>query len=259
MAFYDIIIGDVLQVLPSLKRKFNLIIADPPFGIEYNKSSHEYGAKEYKLYRDKMTKKEYFEFSRSWINACYDALLPSGSMYIVSGWTNLSPILNAIEESKFILRNHIIWYFSWGVYTKRSFVTSHYHILFLVKGKNYKFNKQSSYEEDVWEFEGYNRGNDPDRIKGHPCQLPIVLLEKMILTSTDKDDWVADIFSGSGGATLACRLTGRNVIAIEKEPEYARLVRKKCMYEVADEELKEALEKRPRWKKKRTSKEKENK
>ncbi len=250
MTFYDIIIGDVSQVLPSLKRKFDLIIADPPFGIEFNKSSHEYGAKEYKLYRDRMSKQEYFDFCKKWLDASYEALVAHGSMYVISGWSNLSALLNAVDESLFELRNHNIWYFSWGVYTKKRFVTSHYHVLFLVKDGKYKFNKQRSYEEDVWEFPEYNRGNDPHRIKGHPCQLPIALLDKMVRTSSDEGDWVGDIFSGSGGTTLACRLAKRNVIAIEKDPDYARIVREKCMFDVPDDKLEEALAGRQRWKKK---------
>ena len=127
--------------------------------------------------------------------------------------------------------NHAIWHYSWGVYTKRRFVTSHYHILLLVKNpKKYQFYKQKHYYEDVLYWKEYNRGNDPDRIKGHPCQLPLVLLETLILTSSSSGDLVGDVFSGSGGTILAARRTGRNVIGFELREEYEPIIKQKVKF-----------------------------
>ncbi len=230
---YELIIGNVLETLPlkAKERLFNLIIADPPFGISFNKSSHEYGSEEYDLYEDNFTPESYFEFSKKWIQTCYASLTTNGSLYIISGWTNLQYILNAIKQSKFHVLNHVIWHFSWGVYTKRRYVTSHYHILLLVKNKKkYQFYKQKHYDEDVFYWPEYNRGNDPHRIKGHPCQLPIVLLEKLILTSSSPGDLVGDVFSGSGGTILAARLTGRDVAGFEIRKEYKSIIQQKARF-----------------------------
>ena len=230
---YELVIGDVLKTLPKKaeERLFNLSIADPPFGIKFNKSSHEYGSSEYDLYEDYFSHQSYFEFSKHWIEACYEALTKDGSLYIISGWTNLQYILNAVDLSRFHMLNHAIWYFSWGVYTKRRFTTSHYHILLLVKHKKKnKFFKQKHYDEDVFFWPEYNRGNDPHRIKGHPCQLPIVLLDKLIRTSSSPGDLVADVFSGSGGTILAARLAGRDVIGFEIRDEYKEIIYKKAHF-----------------------------
>ena len=171
---YKIIIGDVLEELEKLKEKFDLIIADPPFGIDFDKSCHEYKQAGAILYKDTFKGKEYEEFSYQWISKCYDALKPEGSMYVVSGWSNIGDILNAIDRTDFIIKNHIIWFFEWGVFTNRKYVTSHYHIPFLVKDdKKFTFKPQWSnpntkrkgakYEKDVWYWPKYNRGNDPDQ------------------------------------------------------------------------------------------------
>ncbi|MFX0118332.1 MAG: DNA-methyltransferase [Promethearchaeota archaeon] len=230
---YELMIGDVLETLPlkAEKRFFDLIIADPPFGISFNKSSHEYGAEDYNLYQDNFTPETYFEFSKQWIQTCYNVLNVNGSLYIISGWTNLQYILNAIKHTKFHMLNHIIWQFTWGVYTKRRYATSHYHILLLVKNKkNYQFYKQKHYDEDVFFWPDYNRGNDPHRIKGHPCQLPIVLLRKLILTSSSPGDLVGDVFSGSGGTILAARQTCRDVVGFEIREEYKDIIYQKARF-----------------------------
>ena len=230
---YKLVLGDVNNTLPleAKERSFDLMIADPPFGISFNKSSHEYGAAEYNLYEDSFTPESYYEFSKKWIKTCYDGLTPTGSLYIISGWTNLQYILNAINTTNFHMLNHAIWHFSWGVYTKRRFVTSHYHIILLVKNpKKYQFYKQKHYDEDVFFWKEYNRGNDPDRIKGHPCQLPIVLLEKLILTSSSVDDLVGDVFSGSGGTILAARRSGRDVIGFEIRKDYKPIIEEKAKF-----------------------------
>ena len=239
IAEHEIVIGNVIEKLCEHEDRFDLIIADPPFGIDFDKNCHEYGSEGYILYEDDFSDDEYGAFSYQWISKCYDALKTNGSMYIVSGWTNIGEILNAVKKTGFIVKNHLIWYFEWGVYAKRKYVTSHYHILFLVKhGKNYNFtpywvNKNSKrkgnpYEKDVWYWPKYNRGNDPDHIKGHPCQLPIVLMKKMINISSDPGDWIGDVFCGSGGTLLAAREMGRNCVSFEINPEYVKIIEEKA-------------------------------
>ncbi|MFW9820510.1 MAG: DNA methyltransferase, partial [Candidatus Thorarchaeota archaeon] len=41
-------------------------------------------------------------------------------------------------------------------------------------------------------------------------------------------DWVADIFSGSGGTLLASRELGRSCISIEKNPDYKKIIEQKA-------------------------------
>ena len=257
---HHLVIGDLFETLPAWDEVMDLIIADPPFNIGFDKSSHEYGSSQYKLYSDEMTDEGYSGFSNRWIGACHEALAPEGSMYIVSGWTHLHHILSAVHTSPFHMLNHLVWRYTWGVYTKRRFVTSHYHVLLLVKDpKAYTFNRLERYQEDVWDddpdgdeapeadlrrlegeerwedgdvwfFPEYNRGNDPDRIKGHPCQLPVKLLRKMILTSTNEGDLVGDVFSGSGGTILAARQTGRRVVGFEIDPDYESIIKRKALW-----------------------------
>ena len=60
--------------------------------------------------------------------------------------------------------------------------------------------------------------------------MPIVLLEKLILTSSSPGDLIGDIFSGSGGTILAARLTGRDVVSFEIRKEYRSIIHQKARF-----------------------------
>lgn len=61
----------------------------------------------------------------------------------------------------------------------------------------------------------------------HPCQLPIHLLERIILMSTDKDDVVLDPFSGTGTTAIAAKRLNRNYIGFELDKNYVAISTKK--------------------------------
>ena len=65
----------------------------------------------------------------------------------------------------------------------------------------------------------------------HPTQKPTDLLAYMIRTYTNQGDTVLDPTMGSGSTGVACQLTGRNFIGIEKDPGY---------YAIAQDRIKEA-------------------
>ena len=54
----------------------------------------------------------------------------------------------------------------------------------------------------------------------HPTQKPVLLLEDLIKTFSDKGDTVVDLTAGSGSTAVACINTARNFICIEKEWDY---------------------------------------
>jgi site-specific DNA-methyltransferase (adenine-specific) len=68
----------------------------------------------------------------------------------------------------------------------------------------------------------------------HPCQLPIHLLERVILMSSDEGDVVLDPFSGTGTTAIAAKRLGRNYIGIELDSEYVRTSRDKSRMESSD-------------------------
>jgi site-specific DNA-methyltransferase (adenine-specific) len=63
----------------------------------------------------------------------------------------------------------------------------------------------------------------------HPCQLPIHLLERVILMSTDADAVVLDPFLGTGTTAIAAKKMGRHFIGMELDEDYARIARAKVV------------------------------
>ena len=190
----------------------DLIITDPPYGIEGDKLDKHYNRNENFVIDGyvEIPKKEYASFSEKWILQAERILKPGGSIYIVSGYTNLNDILNALKKTSLEEVNHIIWKYNFGVYTKTKYISSHYHILYYKKkGEKHTFNTFSRYSdsekadnggsrnyldrEDVWIV---NREFKPGKIK-NKNELPQKLLEKMIQYSSNEGDLVCDFFLGS--------------------------------------------------------------
>ncbi len=56
----------------------------------------------------------------------------------------------------------------------------------------------------------------------HPCQLPIYLLERIILMSTDEGDIVLDPFVGTGTTVIAAKRLGRRYIGFDIDEKYVK-------------------------------------
>ena len=55
---------------------------------------------------------------------------------------------------------------------------------------------------------------------GHPCPIPVALMERIILLTTNEGDTVCDPFIGGGTTAIACLNTNRNFIGFEIDPIY---------------------------------------
>ncbi|MEO0146135.1 MAG: site-specific DNA-methyltransferase, partial [candidate division WOR-3 bacterium] len=146
----------------------------------------------------------------------------------------LKDVLIAIDESGLVPVNHLIWKYQFGVYTRRRFVTSHYHIVFAAKNpKKYKFHKIERYPEDVIIIK---REYWSGKIKT-PTKLPLALVERLILYTTDPNDMVLDPFMGSGTTAVAALRTGRRFLGFEIVPEYVRFAEERVGREMKNRDL----------------------
>lgn len=234
----------------------DLVITDPPFAIDFKAKRTNYNRTASLVLEgyNEIPAHKYYEFTVNWMREVYRVLKESGSMYVFSGWNNLKDILIALDEIGFITVNHIIWKYQFGVVTKRKFVTSHYHCLYVCKNdEKRKFFPYARYgkdendeqggslhykdKEDVWVINREYWTGD----KKTPTKLPAELIKKILMYSSEKGDVVLDPFLGSGQVAVVSKMMGRQYIGFEIVKEYYEFAKKRLeeeVYRIKDEENK---------------------
>jgi DNA modification methylase len=81
--------------------------------------------------------------------------------------------------------------------------------------------------DDVWDIDKIN--NSSKERTGYPTQKPEALLERIIKTSSKKDDLVLDPFCGCGTTLSVAQLLGRQWIGIDISPTAIKLVEKRMI------------------------------
>jgi len=234
-----IVCGDCIEILSKARRPFaDLIFADPPFNIGY----------QYDHYQDKLKKDKYIAWTKDWMMVCKNVLKPHGSFYIAIGDEYVANVKVIADELKLIMRNWIIWHYTFGQQMRNKFARSHTHIFYFVADKkNFTFNdyavrvpsdRQLIYNDrranskgkmpdDVWNQYSRVCGTFKERAGWHPCQMPENLLARIIAASSSPGDVVLDPFNGSGTTTfVACQL-GRKYVGIDISGNYVENARKR--------------------------------
>ena len=224
------------------KNKIDLVITDPPFAINFKAKKANYNRTSSRVLTgyNEIKPEDYYDFTFAWMSEVFRILKDSGSMYVFSGWNNLKDILRALDDVGFVTINHIIWKYQFGVVTKKKFVTSHYHRLYVCKDdKKRKFFPFSRFKkedktkdgrslhykdkEDVWDIKReYWTGDEKT-----PTKLPSELIKKILEYSSEKKDVIFDPFLGSGQVAVVSKLLKRKFLGFEIVPEYYKFAKKR--------------------------------
>jgi adenine-specific DNA-methyltransferase len=78
---------------------------------------------------------------------------------------------------------------------------------------------------DVWNIPNV-KANHVEKTS-HPCQFPVELIERLILSMTNAKDWVLDPFMGVGSTAIAALIHERKAIGAEIMPEYVAIARER--------------------------------
>jgi adenine-specific DNA-methyltransferase len=199
---------------------------------------------------------EYLAQQRTVITECVRVLRADGSIcwqvgnYVEDGEIiPLDIILYPIFASLGLhMRNRVVWHFEHGLHASKRFSGRYEVILWFTKGDSYKFNldavrvpqkyPQKKYFKgprkgqlsgnplgknpgDVWEIPNVKANHVEKTI--HPCQFPVELVERLVLSMTNAGDWVLDPFLGVGSTAVAALMHERRAIGAEIMPEYVRI------------------------------------
>jgi site-specific DNA-methyltransferase (adenine-specific) len=237
----DLILGDCFEKMKNIKdNTIDCIITDPPYFLSNNGITCKSG-KMVSVNKGEWDKsngfESVFEFNRKWISESYRLLKVGGSLCVSGTYHNIYVIGSIIQSmGDFKILNNITW-------VKKSpppnlscrfFTHSTETILWIRKGvkskhtfdydlmKKINENKQM---KDVWIIGRPKK--EEQKFGKHPTQKPLEIIDRMVLSSTKKNDLVLDMFCGSGSVLVSCKTNSRNCIGIEKNEEYYELSKKR--------------------------------
>lgn len=255
--------GNCLKILEKIPDEFvKLIITSPPYNI----------GKSYEK-REKLDK--YLESQQRVIEECVRVLSPNGSIcwqvgnYVDNGGIIpldilLYPIFNELNLK---MRNRIVWHFGHGLHASKRYSGRYEVILWFTKTDEYTFNLDavrvpSKYPNkkhfkgpkkgelsgnplgknpsDVWDIPNVKSNHIEKTI--HPAQFPVELIERLVLSLTDENDWTLDPFMGVGTTQIASVIHSRKSIGAEILSDYYKVAKKRINLAIEGELLVRPME-----------------
>ena len=240
--------GDCLDLLADIPNGFvQLAVTSPPYNLG-------------KPYETRLDLDEYLAQQQRVIEECVRVLSPKGSIcwqvgnFVDNG--RIVPLDIALyplfDSLGLYLRNRIVWHYGHGLHASRRFSGRYEVILWFTKSDEYTFNldavrvpqkypRKRYYKgankgqlscnplgknpSDVWNIPNV-KANHVEKTE-HPCQFPVELIERLVLSMTDEGDWVLDPFIGTGTTAIAALMHRRRAIGAEILPEYVEIARKR--------------------------------
>ena len=229
-----------MQRLQAEQFQMKLIVTSPPYNLG-------------KDYETRSSLDEYLNIQTEVIQQCVRLLHPQGSIcwqvgnYVDNGEViPLDTLLYPIFRGEGLrLRNRIVWHFGHGLHASKRLSGRYETINWWTRNDDYTWNldpirvpakypgkrhykgpntgqlsgnPKGKNPSDVWEFPNV-KSNHPEKTI-HPCQFPVELVERLILSMTDEGDAVFDPYMGVGSAVVAALMHNRIGYGCDTVPEY---------------------------------------
>jgi adenine-specific DNA-methyltransferase len=238
--------ADNLDFMRDLRSNgMKLIVTSPPYNIG-------------KSYERRSTLDRYIAAQTKVIQECVRLLHPRGSICwqvgnhvdngeIVPLDVALYPVFKAAGLK---LRNRIVWHFEHGLHCSKRLSGRYETILWFTKGDDYSFNLDAIRVPSKYPGKKYFKGPKVGQLSGnplgknpgdvwifpnvknnhvektvHPCQFPVELVERLVLSLTEERDAVFDPYMGVGSAVVAALKHGRAGYGCDIVEAYVKLAR----------------------------------
>lgn len=217
-----------------------LVVTSPPYNI----------GKEYETRKCLDT---YISDQKEVVNECVRLLHPNGSIcWQVGNYVNCGEVYpldillyEIFKDAGLKLRNRIIWQFDHGLHCKKRLSGRYETILWFTKSDQYTFSLDPIRVPQKYPNKRYHKGPNLGKLScnplgknpgdvwnipnvkhnhiektSHPCQFPIELVERLVLSLTDSGDSVLDPYMGVGSSVLAAIKHQRSGFGCDIVPEY---------------------------------------
>ena len=233
-----IVNNDSLKILKTIPSKtFDLVFADPPYNLQIGKKLKRPDDSKVNGVSDKWDHFESFNdydnFCKQWLKECKRVLKDNGSIWVIGTYHNIFRLGYHIQNMGFWILNDVIWKKNNPMPNFRGtrFTNAHETLIWASKNKKskYTFNYQSlkCLNDDLQIRSDWTLPicNGIERIKKngkkvHSTQKPESLLHRILLASTNKNDFIFDPFLGTGTTAVVAKKLCRNYFGIEKEKKY---------------------------------------
>ena len=228
---------------PIADGSMRLIVTSPPYNIG-------------KSYERRSPLDTYVKSQAQVISECVRLLAEDGSLcWQVGNHVDdgeifpLDMVLYPIfREHGLRLRNRIIWHFEHGLHCSKRFSGRYETILWFTKSNDYVFNLDPVRVPSKYPGKKYFKGPKAGQLSGnplgknpsdiwvipnvkhnhvektiHPCQFPVELVERLVLSMTNPDDRVFDPYMGVGSSVIAAIKNGRQGYGCDVQQEYVDL------------------------------------
>jgi adenine-specific DNA-methyltransferase len=232
---------EFMRTLPPNSMK--LIVTSPPYNIG-------------KSYERREELDGYLEQQAQVISECARLLHPEGSIcWQVGNHVQNGEIfpLDIFLYPKFVyhglkLRNRIVWHFEHGLHCSKRLSGRYETINWFTKSESYTFNldpirvpskypgKKYFKGPKVGQLSGNPLGKNPGDVwifpnvknnhvekTSHPCQFPVELVERLVLSLTNHDDAVLDPYMGVGSSVIAAVKHNRRGYGCDIMQEYVEI------------------------------------
>jgi adenine-specific DNA-methyltransferase len=250
----SIFLGDCRELLNSIPAgEASLVVTSPPYNIG-------------KEYEKKVELSTYLSQQRIIIEECCRILSDDGSLcWQVGNFVDRGAIipLDAVlypifTELGLRLRNRIVWHFEHGLHCSRRFSGRYEVILWFTKTDDYVFNvdpirvpqkypgKKYFKGPKAGEYSCNPLGKNPGDLwtipnvkhnhvekTAHPCQFPVELIERLVLSMTTEQSLVVDPFMGAGTTAIAALRHNRRSAGAELVKEYYEIGMERLRLEAA--------------------------
>ena len=237
--------ADCLEWLERAEgEEFDLTFFDPPFNQ----------GKEYRFFDDSLPHDEYWDWMKQILERIYEFTSDGGAIYFMQREKNTEQVLRILKEPGWSLQNAVIWKKMTSAVPSTNKFGKHYQIIaFATKGKsprvfhklrvspplppNYRFERENGiFVMDIWDdirelTSGYFAGDEAIRDKNnerfHKQQSPIVLLLRIVLSSSKPGDTIFDPFAGTGTTLVVANQLQRRSVGIEIDPENIKCIQQR--------------------------------
>jgi len=251
--FVTLYCGDCLEFLKAIPdESIQLVVTSPPYNIG-------------KEYEDVLDIDVYKAQQRKVIEECIRVLKPEGSIcweignYVDDGEIIPLDILlyDCFRDNGLTMRNRIVWHFGHGLHCKNRFSGRYETINWFTKSDDYVFNLDPVRVPQKYPGKRHYKGPNKGRLSGnpkgknpadvwniphvksnhvektdHPCQFPVALVQRLVLSMTNEDDLVFDPFMGVGTTAIATVINNRRAAGSELIDYY---------YDIAVDRVKKAI------------------